>query len=108
VARDECGLAFMAVSGCVVAVALTAGYFPRPALAAVPVLFVVLLAAALAWLLHSGARLQAAIALQRAALAAAAILALSDKRIDKQLKNFRKNQTQKVLKNSRPTKKKKK
>lgn len=43
-----------------------------------------------------------------AALAAAAILALSDKRIDKKLKNFRKNQTQKVLKNSRPTKKKKK
>jgi len=43
-----------------------------------------------------------------AALAAAAILALSDKRIDKKLKNFRKNQTQKVLKNSRPLTKKKK
>ena len=43
-----------------------------------------------------------------AALAAAAILALSDKKIDKKLKNFRKNQTQKVLKNSRPVKKKKK
>jgi len=43
-----------------------------------------------------------------AALAAAAILALSDKRIDKKLKNFRKNQTQKVLKNSRPSKKSKK
>jgi 5-(carboxyamino)imidazole ribonucleotide mutase len=43
-----------------------------------------------------------------AALAAASILALNDKRIDKDLKNFRKKQTQKVLKNSRPTKKKKK
>jgi 5-(carboxyamino)imidazole ribonucleotide mutase len=39
-----------------------------------------------------------------AALAAAAILALSDKGIDKQLKNFRKKQTQKVLQNARPTK----
>ena len=43
-----------------------------------------------------------------AALGAAAILALSDRRIDKELKNFRKKQTQKVLKNSRPVKKKKK
>ena len=43
-----------------------------------------------------------------AALAAAAILALTDKRIDKELKKFRQNQTEKVLKNSRPTKNKKK
>lgn len=43
-----------------------------------------------------------------AALAAASILALNDKKIDKALKNFRKKQTQKVLKNSLPTKKKKK
>ena len=40
-----------------------------------------------------------------AALAAAAILALSDPKIEKKLKSFRKIQTQKVLKNSRPTKK---
>lgn len=43
-----------------------------------------------------------------AALAAAAILALNDKRVDKELKNFRKKQTQRVLKNFRPTKKKQK
>lgn len=43
-----------------------------------------------------------------AALAAASILALNDKKIDQTLKNFRKNQTQKVLKNSRPVKAKKK
>jgi len=42
-----------------------------------------------------------------AALAAASILALNDKKINSALKNFRKKQTQKVLKNSRPTKKKK-
>ena len=43
-----------------------------------------------------------------AALAAASILALSDKKIDLALKKFRKKQTQKVLKNSRPSKTKKK
>jgi 5-(carboxyamino)imidazole ribonucleotide mutase len=43
-----------------------------------------------------------------AALGAVSILALNDKKIDKALKNFRRTQTQKVLKNSRPTKKKKK
>jgi 5-(carboxyamino)imidazole ribonucleotide mutase len=43
-----------------------------------------------------------------AALAAASILALNDKKIDQTLKKFRKNQTQKVLKNSRPVKAKKK
>lgn len=43
-----------------------------------------------------------------AALAAASILALNDKKIDQTLKNFRKKQTQKVLKNSRPVKAKKK
>jgi 5-(carboxyamino)imidazole ribonucleotide mutase len=43
-----------------------------------------------------------------AALATVAILALSDNNLARKLKHFRKNQTQKVLKNSTPKKNKKK
>ena len=60
VARDDCALAFMLASGAVVALALTAGWLGHPGKSAAVLVFILLFAAALLWLLLSGERLKAA------------------------------------------------